>query len=142
MTIPTVWVGILEISTGKLTAANAGHEYPVIRQPGGKFELLMDKHGIVVGGMSGIRYKEYELKLEPGCKLFLYTDGVPEATDADEKMFGTDRMVDALNMDPDASPEQILENVRTAVNEFVKDAEQFDDLTMLCLDYHPSGKSK
>ena len=138
----TVWVGILEISTGKLTAANAGHEYPVIRQPGGKFELLMDKHGIVVGGMSGVKYKEYEVILEPGSKLFLYTDGVPEATDADEKMFGTDRMVDALNMDPDASPEQILENVRTAVNEFVKVAEQFDDLTMLCLDYHPSGKSK
>ena len=138
----TVWVGILEISTGKLIAANAGHEYPVIQQPGGKFELLKDKHGIVVGGMSGIRYKEYELKLEPGCKLFLYTDGVPEATDADEKMFGTDRMVDALNRDPDASPEQILENVRTAVNEFVKDAEQFDDMTMLCLDYHSYGKSK
>ena len=136
----TVWIGILEISTGKLTAANAGHEYPAIMQPGGKFELLMDKHGIVLGGMSGISYKEYEVHLEPGSKLFVYTDGVPEATDANEDMFGTDRMVEALNTDPSAPPEKILENVRTAVNEFVKDAEQFDDLTMLCLEYHSSGK--
>ncbi|MBQ5365579.1 MAG: SpoIIE family protein phosphatase, partial [Spirochaetales bacterium] len=75
-----------------------------------------------------------------GSKLFVYTDGVPEATDANEDMFGTDRMVDALNTDPSAPPEKILENVRTAVNEFVKDAEQFDDLTMLCLEYHSSGK--
>ena len=71
--------------------------------------------------------------------LFLYTDGVPEATDADENMFGTDRMVDALNMDPEAPPEKTLENVRNAVNEFIKDAEQFDDLTMLCLEYHSFG---
>lgn len=136
----TVWIGILEISTGKLTAANAGHEYPAIMQPGGKFELLMDKHGIVLGGMSGISYKEYEVHLEPGSKLFVYTDGVPEATDANEEMFGNDRMMEALNTDPSAPPEKILENVRTAVNEFVKDAEQFDDLTMLCLEYHSSGK--
>ena len=133
----TVWIGILEISTGKLTAANAGHEYPAIKQTGEKFELLKDKHGFVVGGMKGIKYKEYEVQMEPGSKIFLYTDGVPEAKDAEDNMFGTDRMVDALNKDPDGSPEQILKNVRTAVDEFVKDAEQFDDLTMLCLDYHP-----
>ncbi|MBR3245619.1 MAG: SpoIIE family protein phosphatase [Parasporobacterium sp.] len=134
----TVWIGILEISTGKLTAANAGHEYPVIRQPGGIFELLKDRHGFVVGGVNGIKYKEYEVQLEPGAKIFLYTDGVPEATDADENMFGTDRMVEALNKDPEASPEQVLKNVRASVREFVKDAEQFDDLTMLCMEYHPS----
>ena len=78
----TVWLGILEISTGKLTAANAGHEYPVMKRPDGRFELLKDKHGFVVGGMEGVKYKDYELQLEPGAKLFLYTDGVPEATDA------------------------------------------------------------
>ena len=130
----TVWLGILEISTGKITAANAGHEYPVLKQ-NGQFELLKDKHGFVIGGMEGMRYKEYELRLLPGDKIFLYTDGVPEATDAESKMFGTDRMLAALNEAPEAAPETILKNVRTAVDGFVKDAEQFDDLTMLCLEY-------
>ncbi len=70
----TVWLGILEISTGKLTAANAGHEYPVLQKaPGGPFELMKDKHGFVIGGMPGMKYKEYELRLEPGTKLFLYS---------------------------------------------------------------------
>ena len=133
----TVWIGVLEISTGKLKAANAGHEYPAVRQPDGNFELLKDKHGFVVGGMSSVRYREYEVQMEPGSKIFLYTDGVPEATDANTEMFGTDRMIEALNRDPAAAPEGVLKNVRTAVNEFVKDAEQFDDLTMLCLEYHP-----
>ncbi len=131
----TVWLGILEISTGKLTAANAGHEYPALRRADGRFELFKDKHGFVIGGMEGMRYKEYELMLQPGDKLFLYTDGVPEATDADDRLFSTDRMIDALNKDPAASPEQILRNVREAVDDFVKDAEQFDDLTMLCMEY-------
>ena len=131
----TVWVGILEISTGKLTAANAGHEYPVLKKPDGRFELFKDKHGLVVGAMEGVRYRQYELQLEPGSKLFLYTDGVPEATDADNRLLGTERMLTALNADPDAAPEQILKNVRGAVDDFVKDAEQFDDLTMLCMEY-------
>ncbi|MBE6026846.1 MAG: serine/threonine-protein phosphatase, partial [Clostridiales bacterium] len=94
-----------------------------------------DKHGLVVGGMSGINYKEYEIDLAPGDKIFLYTDGVPEATNAGKELFGTKRMVDALNKDPDASPKDILRNVRAAVDEFVKDEEQFDDITMLCLKY-------
>ena len=131
----TVWLGILEISTGVLTAANAGHEYPVLKKPGGAFELVRDRHGFVLGGMDGMKYKEYELTLEPGAKLFLYTDGVPEATDGEGNMFGTDRMLEALNEDPGASPSGILKNVRAAVDGFVKDAEQFDDLTMLCLEY-------
>lgn len=131
----TVWLGILEISTGKVVAANAGHEYPAIKSADGGFELFKDKHGLVVGGMEGLRYREYELQLEPGSKIFVYTDGVPEATNADEEMFGTDRMIGALNTDPGAAPKQILKNVRSAVDDFVKDAEQFDDLTMLCLEY-------
>jgi sigma-B regulation protein RsbU (phosphoserine phosphatase) len=131
----TVWLGILELSTGKLTAANAGHEYPALQKAGGRFELLKDKHGFVIGGMAGARYKEYELQLEPGDKLFVYTDGVPEATDAANELFGTERMLAALNEDPAAAPEQILEQVRRAVDGFVKDAEQFDDLTMLCIEY-------
>ena len=124
----TVWLGILEISTGKLTAANAGHEYPVIKKPDGSFELLKDKHGLVIGAMDGVRYKEYALQLEPGTKLFVYTDGVPEATDEDNKLFGTDRMLAALNEASDATPDQILKHVRWAVDVFGKDAEQFDDL--------------
>ena len=132
----TVWLGILEISTGRLTAANAGHEYPVLRKTAGcPFELLKDKHGFVIGGMDGMKYKEYEILLESGSKLFLYTDGVPEATDKDQQLFGNDRMLAALNSNTDAAPEEVLRNVRGAVDRFVNEAEQFDDLTMLCLEY-------
>jgi len=136
----TVWLGILEISTGRLVAANAGHEYPAIRQPNGEYELLKDKHGFVIGGMDGIKYKEYELNLEKGSKIFLYTDGVPEATDRNNELFGMKRMLQALNKNPDAAPEQVMREIRAAVDEFVDQAEQFDDLTMLCLEYN--GKSE
>ena len=130
----TVWLGILEISTGILTAANAGHEYPVLMQ-NGRFARIKDRHGFVIGGLESARYSEYEILLEPGDKLFVYTDGVPEATSAEKKMFGVDRMLETLNSDTQAEPEQILKNVRAAVNAFVQDAEQFDDMTMLCLEY-------
>ena len=135
----TVWLGILELSTGKLTAANAGHEYPVLKKPDGGFELLRDRHGFVIGGMDGVKYREYELTMAPGAKLFLYTDGVPEATSAAQELFGTERMLAALNEAPDAAPEEILHSVRRAVDAFVKEAEQFDDLTMLCLEYKGKG---
>jgi len=131
----TVWLGILEISTGKLTAANAGHEYPVVRKAGGGFELFKDRHGLVIGAMSGIRYREYEIQMSPGDMIFVYTDGVPEANNARNELFGTERMIAALNQDPGAAPEDILKNVRRAVDGFVEEAEQFDDLTMLCLEY-------
>ncbi len=138
----TVWLGILEISTGKLTAANAGHEYPAVQRPDGAFELLKDKHGFVIGGMDGIRYKEYEVQLAPGSKLFLYTDGVPEATNAQGELFGADRMVAALNRDGTGEPKDILTKVRESVDAFVKDAEQFDDLTMLCMTYKGRSEAK
>lgn len=132
----TVWLGILEISTGRLTAANAGHESPLLRQGGtGEYVIYKDKHGLVLGGMEGISYRQYEIMLSPGSGIFLYTDGVPEATDSKNELFGMERLVSALNVKPDASPEQLLHNVRGAVDGFVKDAEQFDDLTMLCLEY-------
>ena len=137
----TVWMGILELSTGKLTAANAGHEYPMLRRAGGGFELLKDKHGFVIGGMEGVRYREYEVQLQPGAKLFLYTDGVPEATSAEKELFGTERMLAALNEDTAAPPEEMLKNVRRAVDAFVKEAEQFDDLTMLGLEYKGRSES-
>ncbi|MBR3270415.1 MAG: serine/threonine-protein phosphatase, partial [Clostridia bacterium] len=110
-------------------------EYPVFRHPDGSFELYKDRHGFMIGGMEGARYREYTVQLEPGAKLFVYTDGVPEATNAQNELFGTDRMLDALNRQPDATPMGVLQNVRAAVDDFVLDAEQFDDLTMLCLAY-------
>jgi len=136
----TVWLGILEISTGSLTAANAGHEYPVLMKPDGIFELYKDKHEFVIGGIAGLRYKEYTIDIKPGSKLFLYTDGVTDATDSEKQLFGTERMVDALNEKSDGSPQEILKTVRNSVNAFVKNAEQFDDLTMLCLEYKGKGK--
>ena len=131
----TLWLGTLDLKTGTLRAANAGHEYPAVKHADGSFELLKDKHGLPVGAMDGVKYKGYELQLEPGAKLFVYTDGAPEANDADNNMFGVERMLAALNSDPDASPEGILKNVRDAIDGFVAGAEQFDDLTMLCVEY-------
>ena len=132
----TVWLGILEISTGKLTASNGGHEYPIIRNADGTFELYKDKHGFVIGGLEGLKYVDYELQLTPGTRVFLYTDGVPEATNENEELFGTKRMIEALNENPDANPEELLNNVKNSVERFVKDAEQFDDFTMLCVEYY------
>ena len=131
----TVWFGVFEISTGKMTAANAGHEYPVLRKAGGEYELFKDKHGFVIGGMEGIKYKEYEIQFEKGDSMFLYTDGVPEATDSKEEMFGTDRLVETLNKCKDLPPIETLPKVKDSVNEFVGQAEQFDDLTMLGFTY-------
>ena len=131
----TVWLGILDVTTGNVVAANAGHEYPVVMQSGGEFELLKDKHGFVIGGMEDMRYKEYTITMTPGSKLFLYTDGVPEATNEENEMFGTGRMIAALNEDANALPEDILASVRRAVDRFTGEAEQFDDLTMLCVEY-------
>ena len=131
----TMWLGILEISTGKLSCSNAGHEYPVIKRAGGDYELFRDKHSPAVGTMSGIPFKSYELTLEKGDALFVYTDGVPEATNSDNELFGTDRMVEALNSAKDAKPRDLLRTLRASVDAFVGDAPQFDDLTMLTLQY-------
>ncbi len=131
----TVWLGILEISTGKLICSNAGHEYPTFRLDKKGFKLVKDKHGFVIGGMEDSRYTEYQIDLKPGDKLFVYTDGLAEAMNSEEKMFGTDRIVDTLNKDPEADPETILHEMRNAVKDFVEEAEQFDDLTMLCMEY-------
>ncbi len=131
----TVWLGVLDLRTGVFTAANAGHEKPAVKQADGRFELYKDKHGMMVGYMDGITFREYELKLTKGAKLFLYTDGVAEATNANDELFGTDRMIDALRTAEDKKPKDILAAVNAAVDEFVGDAPQFDDLTMLCIEY-------
>ena len=132
----TVWLGILDIPSGKLTAVNAGHEYPIFKKPGGCYELIKDKHGLAVGTMEGIRYREYEMQFEPGSSLFVYSDGLPEANNRAEELFGMARTVAALNENPDLSPEETLCAVERAVDTFVGDAPQFDDLTMLCFAYH------
>ncbi|WP_051204715.1 PP2C family protein-serine/threonine phosphatase [Butyrivibrio sp. VCD2006] len=132
----TVWVAVLEISTGKGVAANAGHEHPVIRRAGGQYELITYRHSPAVACMEGIPFKEHEFVLKPGDSLFVYTDGVAEATNANDELFGTDRMLEALNRNPDALPEQVLAGVMDGINEFVAGAEQFDDITMLCLRYN------
>ncbi|MBR6384779.1 MAG: PP2C family protein-serine/threonine phosphatase [Ruminococcus sp.] len=132
----TVWFGIMDISTGHVTAANAGHEYPIIKKADGNFELFKDKHGLVVGAMEGIRYREYEFEIEKNGVLFLYTDGAPEATDEENKLFGTDRMIETLNRDPNLPPEMLVNTMKESIDEFVGEAPQFDDLTMLCIKYN------
>lgn len=133
----TVWLGILEISTGTLTCANAGHEYPVVKKAGGDYQLIKDKHGFVLAGMEGSRYHEYELQLQPGDRLFLYTDGVTEATNANDELYGTDRMIAALNRWPEESCETLLQRLKEDIEVFVGEAPQFDDITMLSLALKP-----
>ena len=130
----TIWIGVFDLKTGILISSNAGHENPAVNISG-KYELLRDKHSLVAGGMKGIKYFDCAVQLKKGNSIFVYTDGVPEATNGDMKMFRDERMLDALNIEPDAEPTQLLKNVKTAVDEFVGEAEQFDDLTMLCLKY-------
>ncbi|MCR5234529.1 MAG: serine/threonine-protein phosphatase [Lachnospiraceae bacterium] len=131
----SVWFGILEISTGIIKASNGGHEYPIIKHPGGKYELLKDRHGFVLGFDPEKKYSEYEIKLEPGAKLFLYTDGAVEATNPDMQMLGTEGLVNVLDQAENASPKDTIDTVKKAVKEYEAGREQFDDLTMLCLEY-------
>ena len=129
----TVWFGIYTISTGKVIAANAGHEYPIIKHGEKGFEVMKDRHGFVIGGMCGLKYRDYEFELASGDTLFLYTDGVPEATDTDGKMFGTERLLDTLNAAENGTAKELLEAVHADVEAFVGTAPQFDDLTMLAI---------
>ena len=137
----TIWLGRLDLKTGLLTAANAGHEYPVLMAPGGEFSLFKDRHGLVAGGIAGYKYREYQMQLEPGSRLFVYTDGLPEASDADNQMFGNERMLKTLNEVKEGTPREVLEHVTRSVSDFVGSAPQFDDLTMLCLDYYGADHS-
>jgi len=132
----TAWVGILTISTGELIAANAGHEYPVIKRKDSQYELFNDgRHGFVLGGMDGVRYRDYTTMLKAGDCLFVYTDGVTEATNGDLELFGTERLVKALNHAHTLNQETVLKDLRYSIERFVGDASQFDDITMLGLRY-------
>ena len=136
----TVWVAIIEISTGKGLAANAGHEHPVIRRKDGQYELVIYRHSVALAAMEGARFREHPFELYPGDSLFVYTDGVPEATNANNELFGTDRMLTSLNRNPDASPQDLVGTIRRDLNDFVGDAPQFDDITMLGFHYNRAKK--
>ena len=131
----TVWLAILDISTGKGWAVNAGHEHPVVRRGNGPFELVVYKHSPAVAVMPGIPFRQHEFELHPGDALFVYSDGVPEATNAAPELFGDKRMLDALNKNKHAEPDKLLPALRREIEVFVGDAPQFDDITMLVLEY-------
>ena len=131
----TIWMGILEISTGLLTCTNAGHEYPAVCGQDGVFRIFRDKHGLCAGAMEKIRYRDYEVALHPGAKIFVYTDGVPEANNNEGELYGMNRLEAALNLLAKETPENILAGIRRDIDVFVSGAKQFDDLTMLCLEY-------
>ena len=131
----TAWIGIVDLETGKVQCANAGHEYPAIKRADGKWELFKDKHCLALAAMEGMPFKEYEFQIEPGDKLFVYTDGVPEAINSNEEQFGTDRMLEALNDAQNTGMQHILSFVRKRISNFVGGADQFDDITMLGFDF-------
>ena len=130
----TLWLGIFEISTGKISAANAGHDDAVVIRKDGRVEQIKTKHGLVVGAMSTVKYHDFEITLEKGDKIFIYTDGVPEATDTNGNLFTMARMLQSLEGGHTGTPRDVLDSVNRSVNAFVGDAPQFDDLTMLCLE--------
>lgn len=132
----TAWMGVLEISTGNLVYVNAGHNPPLLRKAGGEYEYIRARSGIVLAGMEGIRYRANTLQMVPGDALFLYTDGVTEATDINNKLYGEERLSNALNAHKDMAPEALLAAVKKDVEAFVGEAPQFDDITMLGLCYH------
>ena len=131
----TVWLGILDLSTGEMICANAGHEYPAIRGEDGAFHIFQDRHGFVLGGMSETKYRNYTLNLKPGDAIFVYTDGVTEANNPEKQLYGLEHLTASLNAAAKQSPKEILARVRADVNDFAAGAEQSDDLTMLCLEY-------
>ncbi len=137
MMFVTAWAGILELSTGILRFVNAGHKPPVLRQGSGKYTLAETDSNLCLGVMEDMDYQESEIRLEPGSVLFLFTDGLEDATSSDGKMFGTERVISVLNETDSDDPLRITKAVSEAVDIFVDGAEQFDDLTMLCVSYHP-----
>ncbi len=132
----TVWFAILNIKTGKGVAANAGHEHPAIRRANGQFELSIYKHSMAVATLEGLKFKEHEFELGHGDVLFCYTDGVTEATDANNELFGNDRLLEALNSAPDESMESLCVGVKKSIDDFVGEAPQFDDITMLGIRFY------
>ncbi|MBQ0012276.1 MAG: SpoIIE family protein phosphatase, partial [Clostridiales bacterium] len=129
----TVWLGVLDLRTGEMATSNAGHEYPVIKRKDGAFELIKDKHGFVLGGLKNTRFKEQIMQLNEGDILLVYTDGVPEATNKDGQMYGLDRMLDSLNGYTPSSMSDLVNHLKSDIDQFAKGVSQFDDTTIMAL---------
>lgn len=131
----TAWIGKIDLVTGLVSFANAGHNPPLVKHNGGGFEYIKSRAGFVLGGMDSVRYGKNELQLEKGETLFLYTDGVTEATDAQDRLYGDANLQSTLNVSAAETAEELCSDVKKDVDGFVKDAPQFDDMTMLCLKF-------
>ena len=131
----TVWLGIADLRTGQMKCANAGHEYPALKRAQGQYELLKDRHGLALAAMDGMKYREYELQLDPGDRIFVYTDGVPEAINGSMEQYGAERMIRALNGAGGGTLRDALAAVREDLDAFVGSEDQFDDITMLNFTY-------
>ena len=131
----TAWLGILDTKTGVMKFANAGHNPPLFKRCGEEFEYMKARSGMLLAGMEGIKYRENELQLTPGDKLYLYTDGVTEATDNNTELYGEQRLLDFVNSLERIEPESLCKLIKEDVDKFVGTAPQFDDITMLALDF-------
>ncbi len=129
----TIWLGILEISTGVLVASNAGHEFPFIMGEDGVYKMYKDPHGLVCGAMEGATYKDYTLTLPKGSSIFVYTDGVTEALNSKEEYYGLNGIEKCLNANASASAKELVEAMKKDIDAFAGDCEQYDDITMMCL---------
>ena len=136
----TAWIGVLEISTGKFAFANAGHNAPLIRRSGERFETLKARPGFVLAGMEGTRYHQAEMMLQPGDMLYLYTDGVTETADPEEKLYGGDRLKRTLDACYTANLKAFLSGVKADIDAFASGADQSDDITMLVLRVDKNGQ--
>ena len=131
----TAWMGVLDIPSGKMQFANAGHNPPLLKRADGSFEYLKTRAGFVLAGMEGVRYRVGELTLCAGDRLFLYTDGVPEATNTQNKLYGEDRLIQFMNQNSNEEATALLPDLKNNIDQFVGEAPQFDDITMLMFDY-------
>ncbi len=127
----TAWLGIIDLKTGVMTCSNAGHEYPMIQKSGECYELFKDPHFPVLGLWKKLAPKEYEIKMEKGDSIFIYTDGVPESINTADQMFGRERLRNSLNKKRDDSMEEIISGVSEDIENFSTGTDQFDDITML-----------
>jgi serine phosphatase RsbU (regulator of sigma subunit) len=136
----TVWIGIIDLTTGHCVTANAGHEHPIIKRAGGKYEHVIYKHDFAVAMFENLTFKEEEMTLNHGDTIFVYTDGVTEAMNIGDELYGKDRLLEILNSDSECSPKEAIDKVIEDIKSFVGDAEQFDDTTMLCMKYNGNCK--
>lgn len=131
----TVWMGILDLESGRLSFANAGHNPPLVLRNNGEFEYLRTRAGFVLAGMEGVNYKSNEILLHEGDRIFLYTDGVTEAIDISETLYGEERLLSFMNKNKAVAAEELLDGLKADIDLFAGDAPQFDDITMLIFDY-------